>query len=316
MTGEIIFWSAVGLLSLVLIIRSAENALKSIIRFAEETKITYYFIGLFIVSIGTSLPEIFTSIISSIEGNPQLVIGDAMGATIVDVTLVIGITLFFARKLKMTGKELHIVPWKILAIVILPLLLAIDGRFDRIDGVLLILGFILYYLYHIIKEFKLQDLKKTISPLFVGRETLIFGVSLAVLMFGVQLLVLSSTKLSGLLNFPSYLFGALILGLATTSPEFIIEIKAVSRHESAPIAFGDIFGSVLCNSTLVLGLAALIRPVDLDYFQFYSVAAFMMLAILFSLWCLKKKELTWTMGIGMVAVYVVFIIVHVMTLIR
>jgi cation:H+ antiporter len=312
----IFFWSAIGLLSLFLIVKSAENALNAIIRFAEETKITYYFIGLFIVSIGTSLPEIFTAVISSLEGNPQLVVGDAMGATIVDVTLVIGITLLFARRIAMSQEEVHIVPWKILLVVMLPLMLAIDGKLDRLDGILLVSGFALYYLYNIVKEFRLQDLKKYISPSFAGRETVIFGVSLALLIFGVQLLVLSATNLAELLSVPSYIFGALILGVATTSPEFIIELKAVKKHESTPIAFGDIFGSVLCNTSLVIGISAIISPVMLDYFHFYSVGAFMLLAILFSLWCIRRKELVWVMGIGMLSIYAVFILVEISRLVR
>jgi cation:H+ antiporter len=311
MQTVLLFWLGICLLSLVLIVKSAENALKSIIRFAEETKITYYFIGLFIISLGTSLPEIFTSVISSVEGNPQLVVGDAMGATIVDVTLVIGITLLMARRIRISKKEVNIVPWKIFFVIILPLLLAVDARLDRLDGMLLVLGFALYYIYHIVREFKTQQLKSYVAPSFVGKEMMFFGISIALLIFGVQLLVLSATNLSHILNIPSYIFGALVLGIATTSPEFIIELKAVRKHESTPIAFGDIFGSVLCNTSLVIGLSAIIRPITLDYFQFYSVGAFMLLAVIFSLWCIRKKELSWVMGVGMVCLYAVFVIVEI-----
>lgn len=313
---SVLFWSMVGLCSIFLILKSAENALKSIIRFAEEAKITYYFVGLFAVSIGTSLPEIFTAFISSFQGNPLLVVGDAMGATIVDVTIVIGITILMARKLNVSQREVHVVPWKIMIVVLLPFLLAIDGRLDRIDGVLLVSGFVLYYLYHVVREIKLQQLKDTISFSFVGKETLVFGVSLAILIFGVQLFVLSATNISNTLNIPSYIFGALIMSLATTSPEFAIELNAIRTKKSVPIAFADIFGSVICNTSLVIGISSLIHPVTLDYFQFYSVGAFMLLAVSYSLWCIRKRELRWIMGIGMVFIYAVFVMVEIGKLLK
>jgi len=308
--ATLLFWSIIGLSSLFLILKSAENALGSIMRFANKAKIAYYFVGLLIIGIGTSLPEIFTSLVSSLEGSPLLPIGDAMGSTIIDLTLVMGLTLIIARKMILSEKEERIIPWKVLVVIALPLLLALDGKLDRFDGFLMVSGFVLYYLYNIVREVHLQDLAKYLSPGFVGKETFIFGASLGVLIFGVQLLVLSGTRIAYALNLSSYIFGVLFLALATASPELVINIKSALNRESIAIAFGDIFGSVVCNCTLVIGLAALIHPAEFAIKTFYTAGAFLLISAIYAIWCLRQRKLDWIMGTGMVSIYMIFILVQ------
>lgn len=313
MNWSLLFWIAIGIASLFLVLKSAGYAIGSIIRWAKKTKLSYYFVGLLIVSIGTSLPEIFTSIISSIEGNSELIIGDAIGATIVDITLVLAFVGIVAGSLKIKEKEVNIVPWRIAAVIALPLILAIDGRFSRIDGVILVLAFLLYYGFNIYSEIRHQKIVKDIPFSFVWKEVLIFGFNIAMLIFGVQILVLSSVNISSAIGIPQYIFGALILSICTTSPEFVVELKALVT-KSSPIAFGDIFGSVICNTSLVIGLGVLINPIIINRFQFYSVAVFMFLVTLVSLVIIKRKKITRAEGIALFLTFVIFATLQILNL--
>ncbi|MBW2991889.1 hypothetical protein KY345_01590, partial [Candidatus Woesearchaeota archaeon] len=230
-----LFWSVIGIASILLILKSAGFALDSIIRYARKTRLSYYFVGLLIVSIGTSLPEIFTSVISSLEGETALVLGDAMGATIVDITLVLAMVAVVAGSLKVKHEHVNISWWKVLIVVSIPLVLAFDGKLSRLDGVLMLLAFLFYYGISIYSEIRKQNIVKNIPLDFTLKETFIFGFNIALLMFGVQLLVLSSSELAEILHIPTYIFGALVLSICTTSPEFVIELKALFS-KSTPIA--------------------------------------------------------------------------------
>lgn len=311
--NPMLFWSLIGVLSIVLIMKSASQALDSIIRYAEKTKLSHYFVGLLIVSIGTSLPEIFTAIISSLEGEPALVLGDAMGASIVDITLVLAMVAIVAGTLKVKKTEVHISWWKVLMVVALPLLLAIDGRFSRLDGVLMLLGFVIYYGFSIYHEVKHQKIVKDIPTSFTLKETFIFGVNIALLIFGTLLLVSSASKLSTMFGIPTFLFGAVFLSICTTSPEFIIELKSLMK-KTAPIAFGDIFGSVICNTSLVLGLATVIHPITIDLVSFYTVGIIMFVVIMVSLFILEKEILKRWEGIALFMVYLLFLAIQISVL--
>jgi cation:H+ antiporter len=305
-----LFWSIIGLASIFLILKSASFALDSIIRYARKTKLSHYFVGLLIVSLGTSLPEFFTAVISSLEGNPALVLGDAMGATIVDITLVLAMVAIVAGKVKAKHETVDISWWKVLAVVSIPLLLAIDGKFSRIDGLVMVAAFLAYYGISIYYEVKKQKAVKNIPLNFTLKETFIFGINIAMLIFGVQLLVMSSSNLAGILNIPMYLFGAVFLSICTTSPEFVIELKAI-LSKSAPIAFGDIFGSVICNTSLVLGIATLISPITIDRVSFYSVGIIMLIVVAISMYFMEKELIRRWQGILLFMFYLLFLAVQI-----
>lgn len=310
---EVLLWSIAGILSILLIMKSASFAIDSIIRFARKTNLSYYFVGLLIISIGTSLPEIFTAIISSLVGKTALVLGDAMGATIVDITLVFAMMAVMTGTLKVSHKKVNISWWKVLIVVSLPLVLAFDGKLSRIDGVIMILAFIAYYGFHIYTEVKKQKITKDISFRFTMRESFIFGLNIALLILGVQFLVLSSSHLANAFNIPMYIFGAVFLSICTTSPEFVIELKAIFS-KSTPIAFGDIFGSVVCNVSLVLGIATIISPIMIEKESFFVVGAFMFVVVALSLFFMRKEIIRRWQGILLFALYALFLLTQISSL--
>ena len=307
---QLLFWSVIGILSVFLILKSASYALDSIVRYAQKTRLSYYFVGLLIVSIGTSLPEIFTAIISSTEGKTALVLGDAMGATIVDLTLVLAMVAIVAGTLKVSHKKVSISYWKVLVVVALPLVLALDGKLSRIDGILMIAAFAWYFGWSIYTEVKKQKVVKSIPHKFVLKETFIFGVNIGLLVLGVQFLVLASSNLATILQIPMYLFGAVLLSIFTTSPEFIIELKALF-NKTSPIAFGDIFGSVICNTSLVLGIATVISPITIEKMFFYTVGIFMLIVVTLSLAFMRREVIRRWEGILLFGIYLLFLAVQI-----
>jgi cation:H+ antiporter len=304
--ANLLFWAIVWVASLFLIIKSASYAIESIIKYARHTGFSNYFVGLMIVSIGTTLPEIFTAIIASAEGSVDLILGNAIGASIVDITLVLAFVAIVAKKLKISGKVVHIPLIRVIAVLVLPLILGLDGHFSRYDGIFMIFAFVAYYGLHFKDEISRQKIKTNIPFKKVWKSGFVFGINIALLIFGAQLLVLASKNIAIMTNIPMYIFGALLLSVCTTSPEFFVELKAI-RKKAAPIALGDIFGSVICNSSLVLGIAFIISPAQINKSFFFPTMAFMIVTVLLGLLFLKQGELNWKQGLFLFLFYLIFV---------
>jgi len=303
---SLVFWIGIWAASLFLIIKSASYAIEAIIKYARSTGLSNYFVGLMIVSIGTTLPEIFTAIIASAEGSVGLILGDAIGASIVDISLVLAFVAIVSKKLKISGKSVNLSVPRVIVVIMLPLILGLDGRFSRHDGIFMIIAFIGYYGLHFKEELRKQSIKKIISFRKLWKPGMIFGINIALIIFGAQLLVLSSKNIAIMLDFPMYIFGALILSVCTTSPEFFVELKAITRRAS-PVALGDIFGSVICNSSLVLGIAFIISPSNIDKAFFFPTMIFMIITVLLGLYFIKKGEINWKQGLILFGIYMLFI---------
>jgi cation:H+ antiporter len=310
---NLLFWIGIWAASLFLIIKSASYAIEAIIKYARKTGLSNYFVGFMIVSIGTTLPEIFTAIIASLEGSVELILGDAIGASVVDITLVLGFVAIVSKKLKISGKSVNLSIPRVMAVLFLPVILALDGAFSRNDGIFMILAFVAYYGLHFKEELGKQKIKKTVSFRKLWKHGIVFGINIALLIFGSQLLVLSSKNIAIILNMPMYIFGALILSICTTSPEFFVELKAI-KNKASPIAIGDIFGSVICNTSLVLGIAFVLAPVTIDKFFFFPTMAFMIIVVLLGLLFIQRGEINWKEGILLLSIYLVFILLQILLL--
>lgn len=308
----IIFWLAVWFASIFLILKAADYAVDSVSRFAGKAGFSDFFVGLLIISISTSLPEFFTGITSSATENANLMLGNVFGASILDVTLVLGAVAVVSGMVSISMKKICIVPWRIILIAALPLLLAFDGKLSRFDGALMAAAFALYYAFNIYSEIRHQKIAKSIPFSFVWKEVFIFGANIAMLIFGALLLVESSVNISADLGIPQYIFGAIIISLCTTMPELVVEIKSSRKGKSA-IAFGDLFGSVICNLGLVLGVSLMIHPVAIHFFDFYSFGLFLFAMVVLSQYFIIRGSIKRSDGILLILFYLIFIALQVLS---
>ena len=123
-------------------------------------------------------------------------------------------------------------------------------------------------------------------------------------------LVMSAIEISIALDIEAYIIGLIIIAIGTTTPELTVGIRSILRGLK-DIGFGDIMGSVICNSSLVLGIAVIIKPISIassSFGAFISGAAFMITAVFISLLFLNKGEISWREGIGLLLVYGTFLI--------
>ena len=142
----ILEWSTIItlLVSFVVLVKSADVAVSSICRYARKVGISDYLIGFLIVAIGTSLPELSTAVTSASAGFGEIILGDVVGANIIDITVVLGLMAIVGRKIHVKSRMLGKTIFLTMGVVILPFLLGYDGHFSRFEGFVMIIAFVLY----------------------------------------------------------------------------------------------------------------------------------------------------------------------------
>ncbi len=287
---------------------SAGYIINAVSDYAKKLGVSQYLIGFLVVSIGTSLPELTTAFVASFRNAGQIVLGDVIGANIIDVTVVLGITSIIGKKIFIHGKVLNKTVLTVLIMAVLPMILGYDGTISRIDGVILIVSFFIYIMVLLRKEGQFGKLKKEIKLKDIWQDMFVIAGSLVALLLSANWLIASASKIGVILGIPDMVLGLLIVAVGTTIPELTVEVLSIIRGASG-IAFGDILGSVVCNSSLVLGVASVINPIVItERSQFINSSFFMITSVFIALLFIRKKEITWHEGLGLLLLYVTFLI--------
>lgn len=253
----------------ILLVWGADRFVHGAAATARNFGVSPLVIGLTIVGIGTSAPEILISIIAAYEGNPALAVGNALGSNITNIALVLGVTALLFPLLVKSETLRREYPIMFL-IMLLALILCVDGDLSRIDGIILLCGLVTMILWMV----KLGLRKHEIDPLETEYEQeipyLTTGKALFWLALGMILLLVSSRTLvwgavhiAQTLGVSDLIIGLTIVAIGTSLPELAASVMSALKGEP-DIALGNIIGSNMFNLLAVLGLPGLIAPHVLD----------------------------------------------------
>ena len=265
------------------LIWSADRFLSGAAATATNLGVSNIVIGLTIVSLGTSAPEIVVALIAALEGNPILAVGNAIGSNIANIGLVLGITAIVAPLPFSQSVLRRELPW-LLGATILAIVLIFDRELDVTDGLFLLagLGYILWQLLRseaatdpaesaLASELEeLPEMKQSAALfwLFVG---------LAALLSAAQLLVYAATQIAIELGISSMIIGLTIVAIGTSLPELAATVGAAMKGQS-DIAIGNIVGSNILNILAVLAIPGMITATSLDFSALWRDSG-MMLAL-------------------------------------
>jgi len=297
----------VGVLSIFIIMKSAGYAITAISSYARKTGMSEYFIGFFVVSIATSFPELSTAIFASIAKEGGLFLGDVIGGSIIDLTVVFGLTAIFGGVIYIKEKTVTKALIPLFVLVLIPLILGLDGVLSRIDGLILLISFAVYMVLLVRREGKFGHMKKNVELRNIWMDGLVFGGTLAALLLATRWFVLSSISLAHALNVPVFLMGLVFVAMGTTLPELTVNLKSILSHHQG-IAFGDVFGSVMANLTLVTGIGVMIEPVVFDKFRFLVTGSILLFGVLLAVLFIRGKKITWKHGLVLLVLYIVFLL--------
>ncbi len=298
--------------SLALLFLSAYGLLKSLTIISRFLKLSQFITGFLILGIGTSVPELFVGVTAALKGSSALSLGNVIGANIIDLTLVIGIPILLARGVKSSSPTIKRDSLYMLVLAALPIALMLLGnQLSRADGVILLVGFA-FYLWRVIKQ-QSAFTKKIDNKVSRGRVAvnfIVFFASLFLLFKSSDFTIKYAVQIAEVFSLPQLFIGVFILSVGTTMPELITGASAAIKGYK-DLAIGNIVGTVIANSTLILGIVAMINPIQAEMFLFSTSAAFMILvAFLFLVFVSSGDEFDWKEGLAMVLLYVFFLIVE------
>jgi len=190
-------------------------------------------------------------------------------------------------------------------------LMLMGNELSRLDGAILLAVF-LFYMIHLIKERKefKKEVKEKIKHLDIVLNVIIFMLSLILLFLSANFVVDYATKISMELLLPPILVGLFIVSIGTTLPELTFDIQAVIKKHPE-MALGDVIGSVVINSTLVLGITSIIYPITANFLLFFSSAFLMLIiAFIFATFVESGRKLYLKEGIALVLLYIFFIMIE------
>lgn len=266
-----------------------------------------------------SFPNLFVGIFAALEGIPELSFGDIVGNSVVDLTLVAALAVFFGKGLQ--GKDL-LTQQSLLftcAIAVLPLLLILDKELGRGDAFVLLFAFLVYSLWLLRKRkehteiFNHENSVLARHPVHRFRVFVksIFKTLAAILLLfaSAQGVVVAIQFLVGEFHIPFATVGILVLGLGSALPEIYFTIAAAKKGNTR-IILGDLMGSVIVMATLVLGIVALIHPIIIEDFSPFALARlFLLLAIFFFLLFLRTgRVITRKEAVFLIFLYITFVV--------
>jgi cation:H+ antiporter len=298
------------LVFLFVLIKCAGYSIRYSSRIARIMHFPEFIVSFFIVAFISVLPESTISIISSIEGQPSLGLGTLLGSNIADLTLVLGIvSLFACNGIKVESKILkNNFYYGIL--LLFPLLLGLDGRFSRIDGLILVLvgGLFFSKIYSESKKFRKKINHSKKEPVF--KNVVLLVLSLGVLLVSAFYTVKFALQFANEINLPGVLIGLTIIAIGTCLPELIFSIRAVRKNHDE-LALGDILGTVITDATIILGIVILISPFSYNIFNLYILGTAMFLfGVIAILFMRTNKVLSKLEGLILILFYVIFISVE------
>lgn len=231
---------------------------------AKRLNISSLVIGLTVVALGTSAPELFVNVLASLEGKADIAVGNVLGSNIVNILLILGTTASVYPLVLKKSSVWREIPFSFLAIAMLVLLIsdAAPGSLGltRIDGLILISFFIffLYYAFFLNKE-KLPIGLEAPQSYSLSHSIIMIFVGFAGLILGGKWIVDGATAIASAFGISEAIIALTIVSFGTSLPEFATSIVAVYK-KNADIAVGNIIGSNILNIFLVLGLSSLINP--------------------------------------------------------
>lgn len=277
------------LVSLVILYFGAEGLVSGASSLAKRIGISPLVIGLTIVSIGTSAPELVVSVKAALNGQSALSIGNVLGSNFFNIGIILGLSaLIYPLAVKRQLLKLD-VPVMVL-VAVLFFLLFLDSRISGIEALVFILLFVSYTGYLLI-----SSKKKTQEAKDSGEEdeirlskhwmldVLFIGVGLAGLVYGSDLLVENAVIIAGRLGMSEAMIGLTIVAAGTSMPELATSVVAAIKKR-ADIAIGNVVGSNIFNILFILGVAGLIQPIstpDINYVDSLFVIGISLLLWLF-----------------------------------
>lgn len=324
----VIFWIIVFIVSLGALVKGADWLIASAEKIGLALGLSPLIVGITIVGVGTSFPELISSFVAVFKGVPDVVAANAIGSNIANILLIVGISAVIGKRLIVT-KSLIDLDLPLLAIsTVLLLGIVWDKQITFGESLLMLVAYGVYLLYAVLykdmedtaeigelspsrqerrKHIAAHKKEEFIRSKLVAKDFILLVVGILGLVFGAKYLIDALVNLSAMLNIATGVIAITAVAVGTSLPELLVSAKAAFQKKSE-IALGNIFGSNVFNALVVIGLPGLFRilPVDNQTFTI-GVPTMALATLLFVISGISRRIHIWE-GAFYLSVYILFIV--------
>jgi cation:H+ antiporter len=300
----VIFVIAMGVL-----IWGADLLINQSERIALKFNIPEFIIGATLIALGTSLPEMAASIAASLSNKPDIAIANVIGSNVLNITLVLATVFIIATKINPSrdffAKDST---WALVPVLVF-ILMIIDGVISRFDAslLLLLMGAYLIFLLQDAKNIPEEDLEDLDIGSFSWVKTIpILLAGFVLVIIGAHFTIESASDIAKSFGISEWIIGIIMISLGTSLPELVVSISAAVRGK-VDMAIGNIIGSNMANTTVVLGAAALTKPMSIDAPAYIFDIATMIVATLLLVFITANKLYNKSAGISLIIILGLFL---------
>lgn len=297
-------WYLLGfIIGFILLIKGSDIFIDGAAEIAKKKGVSEHLIGLTLVALATSIPELAVSGLASWNNEGNLALGNVVGSNISNICLVLGVAAII-MSLKTTKETVRDAIIMALVVVLLYFLIFFDEKVDKHDGIIFLIAYGFFIFYLIKKQKKDEKLNIKAEGGYLKDILFIIGGSIGVLL-GAHILVESSIGIAELLGISSLIIGLTIVSIGTSLPELASTVAAALKKKHG-IAVGNVIGSNIINVLLVLGVAGAINPISVEEKIDVTMPFLLFVSFLTIVFC--RTKLGKMQGVMLLGLYVCFLV--------
>lgn len=292
------------IIGFALLIKGADFFVEGSSSLAKILKVPSVIIGLTIVAMGTSAPEASVSINAALSGNNEIAISNVIGSNIFNGLVVVGICAFiagFKTNLEILKRDM---PVNIVITAILILML-MDGKLNRLEGIILLLGMIVYLICMVISALKNRENGEPCKVLSLPVSVLYIIGGLIAVIFGGNLVVDKACIIASNFGVSQNFIGLTIVAIGTSLPELVTSIVATRKGDSG-LALGNAIGSNIFNILFILGMSAAISPLNVLNESIIDCIILLVSGIVLFIFAFTKRTMNRWEGAACVLLYAAY----------
>lgn len=292
-------WFLIFVISLAVLIKSSDLFVGAAEIIGLSFGLSAFLTGVLIVGVGTSLPELVSSIIATTKGATEIVIGNVIGSNITNIFLVLGLAGLIGKNFTIKHDLMREdIPF-LLSTTLLMSLMIMDGSFSMIEGILCLLAFVVYIIFTVMNpvpetksigfETSINNPQKNNNTTILIKASVLVILSAAGIFTGAKYTIDSVIAISAILGVAPDIIALTAIALGTSLPEVLVTISA-SKKGNPEMAVGNIIGSNIFNGLVVMGIPSLISPLHIPRsIIVFSLPTLIAAVIIYSFMVLDKK---------------------------
>ena len=307
------FWIAVFVISLAVLVKASHYFTNAAERFGLILGIPSFLVGVTILAVGTSLPELVASIVAVLRGSPEIVIANVIGSNVTNIFLILGIVAVVAGRIHVERKLFNVDLSLLVGSTFLLIATIWDGKLTFFEAILYIVGFVLYLFYalHLERSGRYgKVLWNNVSLAGMDRSLLsllaVLIVSPVFIYGGAYYTIESVLRIAEALNISTGVIAISAIALGTSLPELAVSLSAV-RKGKADMAVGNILGSNIFNTLAVTGFAGLFGTLTASPNMIFFGLSILLIATLMYFFVARENRISKWEGWLLLLFYVVFL---------